>query len=347
MATSGSRKPTKPITRCGPATAAAAIPSMAAIPLRTRKSGFLWDYALAAHKTVRVFGEYAPSARVTGTTRAALFARWKKGDDFSHEWTTTSPIPPLDKLLARNFPSYSLAIPDVIRAQLFLAELKQMEQANSMPNLMLLQLPSNHTSGTDPGGSTPKAMVADNDYAVGQIVEAVTKSKFWKNTVIFIVEDDAQNGVDHVDGHRTVALAISPYTRRGSVDSTFYSTQSMIKTIELILGLPTMSLFDLIAEDMRASFQSEPNLDAVHKPSTRSSIFRRESARESAEWRGSQRRHRVIEDEFQRFPDAAPTEKLNRILWHDAKGWSTPYPGAQPAVFAPLSLDVDDDDEKA
>ncbi len=314
-------------------------------PIAYSKEGFLWDYALAAHKTVRVFGEYAPSARVTGTTRAALFARWKKGDDFSHEWTTTSPIPPLDKLLARNFPSYSLAIPDVIRAQLFLAELKQMEQANSMPNLMLLQLPSNHTSGTDPGGSTPKAMVADNDYAVGQIVEAVTKSKFWKNTVIFIVEDDAQNGVDHVDGHRTIALAVSPYTRRGSVDSTFYSTQSMIKTIELILGLPTMSLFDLIAEDMRASFQSEPNLAPYKAVDPIINLF---DVNPPAKALNGEARKGAIASSKMNFaiPDAAPTEKLNRILWHDAKGWSTPYPGAKQAVFAPLSLDVDDDDRE-
>jgi DNA-binding beta-propeller fold protein YncE len=314
-------------------------------PIAYAKNGFLWDYALAAHKTVRVFGEYAPSARVTGTTRAALFARWKNGDDFSKDWNTTSPIPPLDKLLARNFPSYSLTIPDVIRAQLFLAELKQMEQANSMPNLMLLQLPSNHTSGTDPGGSTPKAMVADNDYAVGQVVEAVTKSKFWKNTVIFVVEDDAQNGVDHVDGHRTVALAISPYTRRGSVDSTFYSTQSMIKTIELILGLPTMSLFDLIAEDMRASFQSEPDLTPYTKLEPTINIL---DINPPAKALNGEARKGAIASSKMNFaiPDAAPTEKLNRILWHDAKGWSTPYPGARQGVFAPLSLDVDDDERE-
>ena len=214
-----------------------------------------------------------------------------------------------------------------------------------MPNLMLLQLPSNHTSGTDPGGSTPKAMVADNDYAVGQIIEAVTKSKFWKNTVIFVVEDDAQNGVDHVDGHRTVALAISPYTRRGSVDSTFYSTQSMIKTIELILGLPTMSLFDLIAEDMRASFRSEPDLTPYTKLEPTINIL---DINPPAKALNGEARKAAIASSKMNFaiPDAAPTEKLNRILWHDAKGWSTPYPGARQGVFAPLSLDVDDDERE-
>ncbi len=172
-------------------------------PIAYSKEGFLWDYALAAHKTVRDYGEYAPATRVPVNQRQGLLARWKKGDDFSHEWTENSPIPPLNGVLAHNFPGFSTPIPDVVRAQLFLSELKQMERTDKMPNLMLMQLSSDHTRGTDPGDSTPRAFVADNDLAVGQIVEGITKSKFWKNTLIFVVEDDAQNGVDHVDGHRT------------------------------------------------------------------------------------------------------------------------------------------------
>src|SRR4030095_14784762 len=121
---------------------------------------------------------------------------------------------------------------------------------------VILQLPSDHTRGATPEQSSPQAHLADNDLALGQIVEGLTRTPLWPRMAIFIVEDDAQNGVDHVDGHRTVALAISPYVRRGSVDSTFYAHQSMVKTIELMLGLPTMSLFDLIATDMRASFTS-------------------------------------------------------------------------------------------
>jgi YVTN family beta-propeller protein len=314
-------------------------------PIAYSRAGFLWDYALAAHKTVRDYGEYAPATRVPVNQRQSLLQRWKKGDDFSHEWNITSPIPPLNGVLAHNFPGFSTPIPDVIRAQLFLAELKQMEQSNSMPNLMLMQLSSDHTRGTDPGDSTPKAFVADNDLAVGQIVEGITKSKFWKNTLVFIVEDDAQNGVDHVDGHRTVALAVSPYTRRGYVDSTFYSTQSMIKSIELILGLPTMSLFDLIAEDMRASFQSEPDLAPYQAVEPKISLF---ETNPPAKALGGEARKAAIASSKMNFdvPDAAPTEKLNRILWHDARGWSTPYPGARQGVFAPLSLDIGDDDRE-
>jgi DNA-binding beta-propeller fold protein YncE len=311
-------------------------------PIAMSKSGFLWDYALAAHKTVRDYGEYAPATRVPVNQRQGLLARWKKGDDFSHEWTINSPIPPLNGVLAHNFPGFSTPIPDVIRAQMFLNELKEMERSNVMPNLMLMQLSSDHTRGTDPGDSTPRAFVADNDLAVGQIVEGITKSKFWKNTLILVMEDDAQNGVDHVDGHRTVGLAISPYTRRGYVDSTFYSTQSMIKTVELILGLPTMSLFDLIAEDMRASFQSTPDLAPYSAVPEKIDLF---EMNPPAKALNGEARKAAIASSKMNFdvPDAAPTEKLNRILWHDAKGWSTPYPGSKQAVFAPLSLDLDDE----
>jgi hypothetical protein len=156
------------------------------------------------------------------------------------------------------------------------------------------------------------------------------------------VEDDAQNGVDHVDGHRTVALAISPYVRRGSVDSTFYSTQSMVKTIELMLGLPTMSIFDLIAEDMRASFQGIADLTPYSALLPEVSLF---DVNPSVKALHGPARDAAVASAHMRFdiPDAAPTERLNRILWHAVRGWETPYPGATHAVFAPFTLDVDDD----
>jgi hypothetical protein len=129
-----------------------------------------------------------------------------------------------------------------------------------MPNLVMIQLPSDHTSGTTPGFSTPKACLADNGLAVGKIVEGISHSRFWKSALILVVEDDAKDGLDHVDGRRTVALAISPYIKRHSTDCTFYSQDSMIKTIEKILGLPNLSPFDLIANDMRNSFTAQPAL---------------------------------------------------------------------------------------
>ena len=314
-------------------------------PIAYSKNGFLWDYALGRGKTVRDYGEYAGTAPVPLEDRQKLLQRWQAGDDFAHDWDTKAPIAPLNNILAKNFPAWSANIPDVARARIFLDDLKRMEAAGSMPNLTLLQLPSNHTNGTTAGSSTPRAMVADNDLALGEVVEALTKSRFWPKMAIFVVEDDAQNGVDHVDGHRTVALAISPYVRRGSVDSTFYSTQSMVKTIELILGLPTMSIFDLIAEDMRASFQGtvDPTPYSAMMPEV--SLF---DVNPPVKALQGPAREAAVASAHMRFdiPDAAPTEKLNRILWHTVRGWETPYPGATHAVFAPFTLDVDDDDRE-
>ena len=122
---------------------------------------------------------------------------------------------------------------------------------------MIMSLPNNHTSGTRPGMPTPAAAVADNDLALGQIVEAVSRSKFWRETCIFVVEDDPQAGFDHIDGHRTVALVISPYTRRRGVDSTNYNQTSMVRTIEQILGLPPMNQLDASATPMASCFCDE------------------------------------------------------------------------------------------
>jgi len=128
-----------------------------------------------------------------------------------------------------------------------------------MPTFTLMSLPQDHTSGTAPGYPTPRAMMADNDLALGRIVEAVSKSRFWKDTVIFVIEDDSQDGLDHVDGRRTVGFAISAHTRRHVVDSTFYNQNSILRTMELILGLPPMTQFDLMANPMDAAFQETPD----------------------------------------------------------------------------------------
>lgn len=315
-------------------------------PIAYSDSGFIWDAALKMKKSVRVYGEYAGRMSETDNQqRVKLFDRWKAGEDLTREWNITAPIKPLNNILAKNFPAYSTAIPDVVRAQIFITDVKKWENEGKMPNLVLLQLPSNHTRGTTPGAHTPKAMVADNDLALGQIVEALSKTPFWKKMAIFVVEDDAQNGVDHVDGHRTTALAISPYIRRGSVDSTFYAHQSMLKTIELILGLPTLSLFDLIANDMRASFTNEPDFAPYSAVQPKQSLL--ELNPQLSSLKGQMRRD-AMDSMKMRFdtPDAAPTERLNRIVWRQVKGVNSPYPRVKQAVFSALSIDVDDDDRE-
>jgi YVTN family beta-propeller protein len=312
-------------------------------PIAYSKGGFIWDAALRMKRTARVYGEYAPRVEgVAGKQRTSLLERWKSGADFSREWDVRSPIPALDKILAHQYPSYCLGIPDVVRAQLFLSDLKRWEREGSMPNLTILLLPSNHTMAATPGVSSAKAMVADNDLALGEVVEALSGTPFWKKMAIFVVEDDAQDGVDHVDGHRTVALAISPYVRRGYVDSTFYSHQSILKTIELILGLPTLSLFDLIANDMRASFQDLPDASGYTAVMPEQSLFELNpplNALSGAPRRAAADSMRMRWD----VPDAVPSDRVNRILWHQTKGWTTPYPATKRSAFAPLSVDVDDD----
>ena len=312
-------------------------------PLAYAARGFIWDAALAQRKTVAVFGEYAPRLGWDQLGRVDMLKRWQAGDHFDAAWNTRSPIPPLDGVLVRDFPGYTMAVPDVVRARRFMKTLDGYVAAGKMPNLVLLQLPSNHTSGTTPGMTTPKAMVADNDLALGQIVEALTKSPFWPKMAIFVVEDDAQNGVDHVDGHRTVALAISPYTRRGSVDSTFYAHQSILKTVELILGLPTLSLFDLIANDMRASFQDAPVLAGYTAITPRQDLLELNSPASAL---AGEARKGAIASAAMRWdvPDAVPSAVLNRITWHSIKGWNTPYPAPARAVFSPFQIDTESDE---
>jgi hypothetical protein len=148
-------------------------------------------------------------------------------------------------------------VPDQYRADIFLKEFAEFERNGNLPNLVLLLLYDDHTEGTSPDFPTPRAMVADNDLALGRIVEAISRSRYWKESAIFVTEDDSQDGLDHVDGHRTVGLAISPYTRHGIVDSHFYTIVNMCRTIEQILGLPPRNQFDLAAEPMFTTFTSK------------------------------------------------------------------------------------------
>lgn len=314
-------------------------------PIAYSNGGFIWDAALKANRTVRIFGQYAGRLAEPPFERQGMLERWRNGEKFFSRWNITAPIEPLNKVLAKNYPTYSNSIPDLVRADIFMEDLKRWTAEGKMPNLTIVQLPCDHTFGTTPGVSTPKAMVADNDWALGRIVESLTKSPFWGKMAIFIVEDDAQNGVDHVDGHRTVALAVSPYVRRNHVDSTFYSHQSMLKTMELMLGLPAMTLFDMIAFDMRESFTDSADLTGYTAVEPKQSLMEQNPQRTAL--RG-QARQDAIDSARMRWdvPDAVPSDRLNRILWRATRG-AQPYPGVRNAVFAPFSLDLEDDERES
>jgi YVTN family beta-propeller protein len=306
-------------------------------PLAFAGSGFLWDHLAAHHKTFADFGEYVGEmGGKNGTLRAKLLDDYKKGSEFAGTFHTKAPIARLNQFLIPDFPSYGLKVPDVARARIFLRQLKTWEGSGEMPNLVMIQMPSDHTEGTTPGFSTPRACLADNDLAIGQVVEGISHSRFWKSTLILIVEDDAQDGLDHVDGHRTVALAVSPYTKRGSIDSTFYSQVSMVKTIELILGVPPMSLFDLIANDMRQSFQQTADLTPYQAVEPKQSIY--EVNPELNALSGQEKTDAVASSKMDwQEPDDVPTEQLNEILWRNSVGTQYPIWKKHSAAFQPGS----------
>ena len=335
-------------------------PSEGEDALSYSSGGFLWEAAQASKKSVTVFGEYAPSPKKEADgLRTSVLADWKNRASMpaghfrkrlAAAYNTHSDIPSLDRVLVREYPGWTLGVPDVAKSEVILDHLKEWESAKAMPHLVMVILPSDHTAGTSEGMCTPKACVADNDLALGRIVEGLSHSSFWAKMAILVVEDDAQDAVDHIDGHRTVALVASPFARRGVVDSTFYSQPSMVKTIELMLGLPALSMYDLVATDMRATFigaGETPNLTPYTALEPQQSLYDvNVKVGAITGPHAAERRAAALASGRMNFaePDAAPSDRLNRILWHDARGWDAKYPGVRRAVFFPLSVDLADDE---
>jgi len=288
-------------------------------------SGFLWDNALSHGLSFRTYGEFViaqispRNARFRDIYRDFIEGTHKIRIRGS---ASVANLQPYTCTRTIGFPS---VVPDVYRASVFIDELAGFEKNDSFPNLCMMLLPCDHTSGTRPGYPTPQASVADNDLALGRVVEAISKSRYWKDTCIFVVEDDPQAGVDHVDGHRTVAFAISPYTRRHYVDHTRYTQVGMVKTIELILGLPPMNQFDLSATPMRNCFTGTPDLSPYTARKNNIPLDQMNPGTHSLSgpqlyW-GKKSIELPLED-----VDMADEDTLNRILWHATRGYDTPYP---------------------
>jgi hypothetical protein len=224
------------------------------------KTGFIWDNARNHGVKCRIYGEAATPAFNNAFKWKDIYSGFMAGDPF--QFTNETTLNTVKELLSDKYPGYDgHKIPDILRAKAFIKELNQYERMNGdlLPQLMIMALPSDHTAGTRPDYPTPRAMVADNDLALGQIIEAVSHSKFWKNTAIFVVEDDSQDGWDHVSAYRTSALVISPYSRFNDAIHTAYNQPSMVRTIEQILGLPPMNIQDAIATPMVDCFNDTPD----------------------------------------------------------------------------------------
>lgn len=254
-------------------------------------------------------------------------------------WVFSGKVAPTEPTLAANtdlaFPGYDLTIRDQTRANEWLKELNGYVTRGDLPTVQFLRLPNDHTSGTRPGAPTPKAMVADNDLALGRVVDAVSHSPYWNSTAIFVVEDDAQNGPDHVDAHRTVAQVISPYTQLGKVDSTLYSTVSMLRTMELIVGLSPLTQFDASATPLLNSFSDKPNPQPYKVITPAQSLDERNAANAplAAE---SQQMDLTVEDR-------APEQVLNEAIWQSVKGADIPMPAPQNNMGAAPTTKDDDD----
>jgi DNA-binding beta-propeller fold protein YncE len=298
-------------------------------------AGFIWNNALAHGKTLRDYGEFA-----TAVTRWKNSARKDKPHfpDYYHEFLNGTDdlaigcepdIESLRPYLVTNTVGWDLDVPDVFRAAQFIQELKQFEAAGNFPNFVIIWLPNDHTSGVKFGSPTPAAQVADNDLAFGRIVEAVSHSRFWTNTCLFAIEDDPQSGWDHVSGYRTTAYVVSAYTKRGAVVKTQYNQTSLLRTMELMLGLPPMNQMDATATPMFDCFlppgagpdftpfdavTNNMPLDEMNPPPKLiSDPLLRKDAQVSA---------RLPLDK----EDQCPEDLFNHILWRAAKGSQTPYP---------------------
>jgi len=291
-------------------------PAEGIFPIATPAGGYLWERAKAAGVSYRSYGEFVGNPKIWN---GPVAARVKSLQGHIDEW----------------YRGFDIHYSDQKRADRFISELKRFESEDEMPRLQIIRLPNDHTSGAVRGQHTPRAFVADNDLALGRVVEALSRSKFWPQMAIFVVEDDAQNGPDHVDAHRTIAFAISPFIKHGTVDSTMYSTSGMLRTMELILGLKPMSQFDAAATPMFNSFQATADLRPYHTLPARVNLEERNLKKS---WGEAASRKMDFSKE-----DAADDLVLNEIIWRSVRGANSPMPPPTRAGFVFVHAKKDDD----
>jgi hypothetical protein len=271
-------------------------------PATLPPAGYIWTNAASAGISMRNYGWWvtnvpapAPGAPQIASVHDNALTRYTNMD----------------------YRGFDLEYPDVERAKVFIKELGDFETQGKMPKLTFMRLGNDHTHGAAAGKLSPLSLVADNDYALGMIVEAISKSKFWASTAIFVLEDDAQNGPDHVDSHRSPAFVLSPYTRRGVVDSNMYNTTSMLRTIELIIGLRPLTHFDAGARPMSAAFATTADVKPYAAEKPRIPLDQRNPQGALAA--------RTEKMDF-RDADEADDDELNDVLWRAIRKTEPPAP---------------------
>jgi YVTN family beta-propeller protein len=316
-------------------------PHVLADALVYSKEGFLWNNALDHGKTVRVYGEACKPRWKDNASWTEIYRSYLNGKPIA--FTNTTTISRLEPILSPSYPGFDgPASTDQIKADAFIKELKQYEAlpGDQLPQLMVMALPADHTVGMREGFPTPRAMVADNDLALGRIMEALTKSRFWDSTVVFVVQDDPQSGWDHVSAYRTVGFVMSPYSLLSKTIHTNYNQTCIVRTIEQILGIPPMNVVDATALPMFDCFADTPQKrEYVH---LKNNIPLDEMNKAATALKGKAKQYA----ELSALPmfdtiDGGDDDLLNHILWYSAMG-NKPYPKN---MTLPKSRQKDDDDD--
>ena len=277
--------------------------------IANNKNGFIWDHCKRAGVSYRTYGEFA--------------------DDYKPN------LPVLKDHFCPYYTSWDQKIRDTTRVAQWKRDFDSLLSVNALPRFNSLRIINDHTEGLRKGRPTPFAHVADNDLAVGMFVDYLSKSPVWKESVVFVVEDDAQNGADHVDAHRSTAYVAGGFVKRNFADHTMYSTTSMLRTIELILGIAPMSQYDAAATPMWRCFSETPNLSAFQSVPAQTDITEKNTAMN--EWQRRSDKFDLTKE------DAVPDLEFNIVLWHAVKGAAVPFPGPRRAAFVKLKAGKDDD----
>ncbi|RDC66156.1 Non-specific serine/threonine protein kinase [Adhaeribacter pallidiroseus] len=275
------------------------------------KKGYIWDYCQRAGINYRSYGEFSGDGKAT--------------------------LKSLEGHISKKSPGFNMDIKDIERVRIWKQDFDSLLAQNAVPQFSTIRLGNDHTSGQKKGKFTPIAAVADNDLALGQLVEHLSKSSIWAQTAIFVLEDDAQNGPDHIDAHRSPAFIISPYTKRNAVNHTMYSTSGILRTMELILGLPPMSQYDAAALPLFDCFTAQPTLTPYQVKAAQVDLEERNVAQNKSSER-SEKFNFTKED-------AAPDLDLNEVVWKSVKGEDSVMPAPRRSGFVKLEQKKDDDDE--